>query len=734
MSKKKKTQTVGYWYRMGLHMGFCHGPVDEVSEITIDDKVAWSGSVTASGNVTINKPSLFGGEEKEGGVVGTLTVAMGEPTQTKNSYLVSKLGDFIPAFRGICAFIFYGDIAANTTYIKAWTAKFKRIKKGWKNDAVWYEAKVAIGIDMNPAHIIYQSLTDEEWGMCHPVAGIDDDNFKSVADNLYTENFGLSIMWNQQTTIRQFIQIICDHIGGALKVDPITGKFQLKLIRGDYTPESITSIFDETNIIELQSFQRAGWGETINEVTIIYTDPATRQETSITVHDLANIQAQGQVVTQKINYTGIASHDIAQKVAMRDLLSRSTPLSKLKFTVNRKAWQLVQGDVFKFAWSKLGVNNLIMRVINVSTGSLENSLITVEAVEDVFGLPNGSYAANQDTEWVQPNAEAGISTLRKFVEATYYDMATTMTTADLEATDATEGYAVMFSYYDNPLALDYKLKTRFSVFGSYTEADTARHCFVANSPTSLDKEEYSIIPIDNVFGDISSFEIGNYLIINDEYMRLDVINLIDNEIEVARGVIDTVPQVHDADSTIFFAEGFGAIDGKTYLYNDVLDAKVITVTPSDVLDDSLAPVDQLLIEARQNLPYPPAKIRINGEYNPATVTGEITITWAHRNRLQQTVSLLAQDDDSVTPESGVTYTIVFYSIDLMTSRSVTGLTGTSYTYPIEEEMVDFGEPQEYLIVHIYSKRGILNSYQTHEFTFARIYTGWGFNWGNNWGG
>lgn len=735
MAKKKKFQTIGYWYYMGLHFGLCHGPVDEISRIDVDEREAWSGSQTSSSSFSISKPDFFGGEEKEGGLNMAVHVCMGESTQEKNPYLVSKIGSSIPAFRGICALVTSGYITANTTYIKPWAVVLKRIKKGWKDDATWYEAKSEIGTDMNPAHIIYQCLTDVEWGMNHPISGIDDDNFRAAADVLHDEGFGLSLMWNQQSSIQKFIQIVCDHIGAALKTDPRTGKFQLKLIRADYDPEDLP-VFNQSNIVDLQSFQRAGWGETTNEVSIVYTDPDSRNETSITVHDLANIQAQGQVVSQKIQYTGITSHSIAQKVAMRDLLARSTPLSKLKISVNRTAWDLVQGDVFKFTWPKLGIDSVILRVINVSTGTLENGLIVVDAVEDVFGLPVGSYGSNQESEWTPPDSTATPSLLRKFTEATYYDIATTMTTADLEATDATEGYAVMFAKTSSNLALDYKLRTRIGGSGDFLEVDSGRHCPTANAWNFGTIEEYSTTEINSISGDLSTFELGNYLICNDEWMRVDNINLIDNEITVARGVIDTVPQQHATNSPIFFAEGFSTVDGTAYVDGEEIQAKVITTTITSVLDESLASTDSITIQARQNLPYPPAKIRINGEYNPSQVSGEITITWAHRNRLQQTVSLLAQDDDSVTPEDGVTYGMNIYKglVSPILCRTLTGLTGTSYTYPMDEELSDTGGIIDYLTFEIFSERDGLTSYQSHSFTFERIYAGWGFDWGNNWGG
>ena len=735
MSKSKKYQTVGYWYFMGMHLGLCHGPVDEISKIEADDKEAWTGSQTDSGYFYINKPELFGGETKDGGLNMGVDVCMGESTQSKNSYLVSKLGSVIPAFRGICALVTSGYITANTTYIKPWAVTLKRIKKGWKNNTVWYAAKANIGIDMNPAHIIYECLTNDAWGMGYSTSAIDNDNFIYAADYLYNESFGLSLMWNQQSTIQQFIQIICDHIGAALKVDPITGKFQLKLIRADYDPDDLV-IFNQTNIVELQSFQRAGWGETVNEVTIVYTDPDTRKETSTTVHDLANIQAQGQVVNQKTNYTGVCRHDLANKVAMRDLLSRSIPLSKAKFTVNRKAWSLVQGDVFKFTWSKLGINNLILRVMSVSTGTLENGLITVEAVEDVFGLPSVSYASNQENGWENPTQEPIASPLRKFVEATYYDIATTMTSADLAATDPNEGYAVMYAKGYSNVALNYLLKTRISGIGDYIEVSDAPHCPTAYAWSFDTLEEYTTTTIDNIVGDLSRFIIGNYLICDDEYMRVDVIDTINNEITVARGVLDTVPQLHDANAPIYFAEGFGSVDSTAYIDGEDIQAKVITRTNSGILDIDDAPVDTLTIQARHYKPYPPAKIRINTSFNPSFVVSKITITWAHRNRLQQTVDILAQDDDSVTPEAGTTYTINIYKnlVSPVLCRTLTGLTGTSYTYPIDEEIADCGGTVSYLTIEIFSVRDGIESWQKHRFTFERIYTGWGFNWGNNWGG
>lgn len=83
--------TSGYRYKFGIHMGICRGPVDEIVEIRVGDRTAWTGSVSANSLVPIDAPELFGGESGEGGVQGDLHVLMGGPTQVAPDLLVSMM-------------------------------------------------------------------------------------------------------------------------------------------------------------------------------------------------------------------------------------------------------------------------------------------------------------------------------------------------------------------------------------------------------------------------------------------------------------------------------------------------------------------------------------------------------------------------------------------------------------------------------------------------------------------
>lgn len=181
--------------------------------------------------------------------------------------------------------------------------------------------------------------------MGYPTSSIDDDSFTAAADTLLAESFGLSMLWNKQETIEGFIQIVLDHIGGLLYVRPDTGTFALKLIRSDYDRGTLT-LYGPDTLVSAENYQRQAWGETVNEVTVIYTHPCTGKDTPITVQDMANVQIQGGVVSQTRNYPGIQRIDIAQRVALRDLQSVSTPLARIKLTATRAAWQVFPGDVF----------------------------------------------------------------------------------------------------------------------------------------------------------------------------------------------------------------------------------------------------------------------------------------------------------------------------------------------------------------------------------------------------
>lgn len=399
--------TVGYKYYLSMHMGFCLGPVDAFHAIDVGDKRAWTGNQTANGIGGINEPNLFGGEKREGGISGIVTFLFGASDQIANSYLISQINQPMPAFRGIACILFnnsfldidYGGYVGTTPYVKPWAVTCSRILKGWHNDTVWYPEKANVNGGMNAAHIIYQCLTDPEWGMGAPTALVDDTNFRALADTCFTEGLGLNLLWNQTTTIEDFVQIVLDHIAGGLGFDPASGKYIVTLIRGDYVASTLP-LFNNSNMDEIQDFQRRAWAETINELAISYTDATTGKAVPIVVQDLGNIRAQSARIPEKIDRTGITSLDVIRVVAGRELASRSTPLARIDFTCNRAGWNVQPYGVIRITRTEpeMQLNETVFRIVDIKKGNLERGKITISAIEDIYGLSGIEYGEEQPQE------------------------------------------------------------------------------------------------------------------------------------------------------------------------------------------------------------------------------------------------------------------------------------------------------------------------------------------------
>lgn len=146
MGGGKKT-TVGYWYKPMFHHGLGIGPIDAFLEYRGGDRTAWAGELTASGTIHVNAPYLFGGEKDQGGIVGDLDVMFGEADQMPNPYLLSVLGEQVPAWRGLATVVWKGGkYGAMNPYPQAASYKIRRIREGWDNDICWYPAKARIPI------------------------------------------------------------------------------------------------------------------------------------------------------------------------------------------------------------------------------------------------------------------------------------------------------------------------------------------------------------------------------------------------------------------------------------------------------------------------------------------------------------------------------------------------------------------------------------------------------------
>lgn len=145
MGRRNNSQVIGYRYLFGIHMGISRGPVNELVQIKVGGKNAWFGSVKDNTALFISQPDLFGGDDGEGGIRGTLTVMMGGPTQTAPSTLATVLKTPMPGFRRMFTAFFDGMVTAINPYPKKWEFRARRTTAGW-DGAPWYPEKATISI------------------------------------------------------------------------------------------------------------------------------------------------------------------------------------------------------------------------------------------------------------------------------------------------------------------------------------------------------------------------------------------------------------------------------------------------------------------------------------------------------------------------------------------------------------------------------------------------------------
>jgi hypothetical protein len=386
------SQTTGYKYYLGLHYVLSFGPIDEFMAWEWDDKIAWSGSRSTSGTESIDLPKLFGGKNGEGGLVGFFDLDMGEQTQSPNAYLLANIGAPLSAYRGVTSVVWKGGYVGKSQYLKPVSFTVRRTAAGWEGGTCWNPADVTVDGGMNPAHIVYEVLTNSNFGYGEPGASIDEVSFGAAADQFVTENFGLNIQWVNTDELEGFLGEVCSHAGMVLGEDPTTGKYTLTLLRDNYVAADL-DLIDEDTVIEMVRYSRQGWGETVNEINVFYTDPDSFKSTGVPVHDLGNIRSQGRVISQAVQFPGIRNAGVAQTVAARELAQRSTPLGRGTIRCSRRAWKYQQGHVFRFSWEKEGLVDVVHRVMAIRKGTLEDGSIEIDIAEDIFGLATSVYTA-----------------------------------------------------------------------------------------------------------------------------------------------------------------------------------------------------------------------------------------------------------------------------------------------------------------------------------------------------
>ncbi|MEF2116065.1 discoidin domain-containing protein [Pseudomonas aeruginosa] len=712
----KKAVKVGYRYLFGIHMGIGKA-IDELVAIEVGGKHAWTGSVTSNQRISINAPELFGGDDGEGGISGSLDVMMGAADQPVNASLAAMLGGLVPAFRGVCTLFYDGLVTSMNPYPKAWKMRVRRALTGW-DGATWYPERCVIEMAsgaikaMNPAHIIYECLTNRDWGGAMDRSRLNDASFRAAADVLHAEGFGLCLRWVRQDSLSTFVSHVLDHIGGNLFVSRQTGEFELTLVRDDYDPESLPLFDEDSGLLSITEDDNSATAGAANEVIIKWRNPIDNSSKQKRERSLAAIQAAGQQLSVTIEYPGIPTAELAGRVAVRDLRARSIGLKRFKVQLDRRGRNIKPGAPFRIRSLSRGIEVMVVRAGRFEDGTLADGKITITAVQDVFGLPATSMTPPQPGGWVPPDTAPAPVAIRRLTEVTWRDLVQTIDAANLNLVDQTTAFIAALAIKPTSLSLGFAVESRVGS-AAYVRVGPGDFCPTGLLVAGISSTATSI----QLSGpdNLDLVEVGSAALIDNEVVRVDAIDLETLIVTIARGCVDTVPAAHGAGARVWFFEDYVGEDPTEYSSGVSVQVRLRTVTSSGTLAPELAGTDTLALVGRQALPYPPGNFRLGGIVNPASIEGDVVASWAHRDRLLQADQLIDTQAGNIGPEAGTTYTFRLLRADtqavLASQTAISGTTATLTTTYVGQ-----------VIAELWSVRGGLNSLQRQRWQFDHTLT------------
>lgn len=642
-------------------------------------------------------------------------------------------GDRIPGFRGIVTTVFSGLVSCYSAYPKKHSYRVRRTHKGWHGDVVWYpeKAKILMRNDnlkisgltaaqeenvrqihaMNPAHILVECATNKSWGGKKSLDDLDLESYKKAADTLYAEGFGLCIRYNRQTSIKEFIRQVIDHIGATQYDNVETGKQALRLIRQDYKPEELPLYGYDNGILRVQDDDSAATDKMANQVIVKYRDPVTNREDQAIANNIASVQMHG-VISKTVEYKGVPTFDLAARLAQRDLEMIASGLSRLKIVFDMRGSQLRPGDVIRVHLPERDIVDVIFRVATLKTGN-EGEIIAT-CLQDVFGLPAANYATQKgESLYSPPDYTAKPISPARLIEMPYHVMPFILSEAEMSFVKWTDSF--IWSLGAQPTALSINYEMAVNAGGGYISA-------TRGSFTPFVRLEGEITPYQTQLkfaleGDYPALDSAYALMINEEIVKIESVDFSAGTMIVGRGCADTIPQGHKSGSIAWCYLLGAGINEIKYTAGEHLKVKLLTHTAQQTLDANKAPELAITTRQRQARPYPPGKVQINGIYgNKITDSSAFKLTWAHRDRDVQADKLIPHTDGSTSQDKAVSYKVDLMDGDTLV-RSIT-TPGTEFVYPDAKRKAG----EQFSRVALYSVKGGLTSLQRYLFEIGGVMT------------
>lgn len=691
----------GYKYYLTVQMTWAWGFVDSFVRLEADDKPVKIKNLVTTADYwafDMDDPTHMSEDEPANGLTGHVILYRGSTTQPVNAKLQALWAeDQTSPFLMLCHMVMEHCYLGNSDTPPA----FSLVMARFPNTLGMSGGKHTFDGDSNPACWCYELMTNRIWGRKMDPTLIDSASFIACGEILYTERMGISMQLDNGVPLRDTLAEILRHIDGVIYPDPVTGKYTMALAREDYDVEDLDELTDADIADDDFEFSRQSWDETKNVITATYTDREHNfQQRPAQYKDSANIDARyGRLDPENIDFLLFSNKENAQKAVARAGKTLSAPLVRCSFYANRKAWDYRPAKVFKMSKQAFGINDLIVRVVDINYGTLDEPRIRLVVSEDIFAVNALAFNPPAPSEWQSPVVAAAAAGAQALFEIPYHllgaeerRVATVATPTNLSDIgydtwqDPAGGSAYVFGQKVPAFTPSGVLVNAFNVGNAVDAAG-----FLVSDSYGL--SDLTSTTTDGMYAGVNLALIRSSA--GDEMVSWRVVATESGNwriTDVLRGALDSIPLNHPVGGRVwFFSDGVGQLRDTAYSSNVTVSGKLLPYNLAGTLPIASATAMTQALTQRAWKPYPAARIRIDGSSTSTTILGDADVTWAIRHRVQQytNTAVVAQDAPSyaATPEGVYTLKVYIGGV-LRRTVSISAAPFDQFTYTVAMRIAD----------------------------------------------
>lgn len=394
-SDKKQVMGHKYYVDMQLAVGF-GGSGTVLKKIWEDEEVIFE-------NRTPGNISRFAGDASNDDIFhGRFYFYDGSPGQKPSAVLEELMDESnLSAFRNLSYLVFSRAYIGKSTRSKAVSFEIERLSES----PTGMRSRENIMGDANPAYIIYEILTNDDWGAQIPTHLIDIDSIEDAAKTFYDEKLGLSYIWSTPSSYIDVLKHIYNHCECRLRQNHKNGLLELYVVRNNYDVNQLLTL-NKSNISSVLNYSK-GSMDTINtEVRVKFRNRhAVYEERYVSSQNIGTLNNKRQRSSIDKDYTMFTRPELAQWAADRDIVPASTDIANCQIECNRDAQDLNIGDPVLVDLPRISRYPTVYRVTSIDMGTINSNRIQLDLVQDVFGLSLSLYEAQTGSTGNQYSTE-----------------------------------------------------------------------------------------------------------------------------------------------------------------------------------------------------------------------------------------------------------------------------------------------------------------------------------------